>query len=54
MGWGDIAWIPVTHDRDQWRVLVKTVMNFWVPLNDGKFLNSWVTGGGFSRRTHLH
>jgi hypothetical protein len=32
-------WIYLTKDRDQWRVLVKTVMNFRVPLSDGIFLS---------------
>jgi hypothetical protein len=32
---------------------VNTVMNTRVPLNAGKFLSSWATGG-FSKRTQLH
>jgi hypothetical protein len=27
MGWGDVDWIDVAQDRDQWRAFVKTVMN---------------------------
>ena len=28
-GFGD--WMELAKDRDRWRVLVSTVMNFWVP-----------------------
>jgi hypothetical protein len=31
IGWSGVDWIDVTQDRDQWRALVKTVMNFRVP-----------------------
>jgi hypothetical protein len=31
MGWGGMAWIDLTMDRDQWRALVNTVMNLQVP-----------------------
>jgi hypothetical protein len=31
IGWGDMNWISLAHDRDQWRVLVNTLMNFRVP-----------------------
>jgi hypothetical protein len=31
MGWGGMDWIDLTQDRDQWRVLVNTVMNLQVP-----------------------
>jgi hypothetical protein len=24
-------WIDLVHDRDQWRALVNTVMNLWIP-----------------------
>jgi hypothetical protein len=30
-GWGGIDWIDLAQDRDQWRALVNTVMNLWVP-----------------------
>jgi hypothetical protein len=31
MGWGGMDWIDLAHDRDQWRALVNTVVNLWVP-----------------------
>jgi hypothetical protein len=31
MGWDGLDWIDLTQDRDQWRALVKTVMNLQVP-----------------------
>jgi hypothetical protein len=30
-GWGGMNWIDLALDRDQWRALVNTVMNLWVP-----------------------
>jgi hypothetical protein len=30
---------------DQWRVLVNTVMKFWVPNETGNFLTRWATNG---------
>jgi hypothetical protein len=29
--WGGMDWIDQTWDRYQWRALVSTVMNLWVP-----------------------
>jgi hypothetical protein len=31
MGWSGMNWIDVAQDRDQLRVLVKTIMNLRVP-----------------------
>jgi hypothetical protein len=31
IGWGAMDWIDLAQDRDQWRALVKKVMNLWVP-----------------------
>jgi hypothetical protein len=31
IGWGGIEWIHLAHDTDQWRALLNTVINIWVP-----------------------
>jgi hypothetical protein len=31
IGWGVMDWIELAQYRDQWRALVNTVMNLWVP-----------------------
>jgi hypothetical protein len=31
IGWDGVDWIDLAQDRDQWRVLVNTVMNLRVP-----------------------
>jgi hypothetical protein len=31
IGWDVMDWIDLTEDRDQWRALVDTIMNFRVP-----------------------
>jgi hypothetical protein len=48
----NVGWIHLAQDRDQWRGLARTVVNFQVPLNFGKFLCGCATVG-FSRRTKL-
>jgi hypothetical protein len=49
--WGDMDWIDLGQDRDQWRALVNMVLNLQVPCNSGKLRNC--TTGNFSRR-ELH
>jgi hypothetical protein len=31
IGWGDMDWIGMTMDRNRWRALVNSVLNFRVP-----------------------
>jgi hypothetical protein len=31
IGLGDMDWIVLAEDRDQWRAVMNTVMNLWVP-----------------------
>jgi hypothetical protein len=31
IGWDGMYWIDVAQDRDQWRAIVNTIMNLWVP-----------------------
>jgi hypothetical protein len=31
IGWGGMNWIDLAQDRDQWRALVKKVMNLQGP-----------------------
>jgi hypothetical protein len=53
-GWGDMDWIHLAQDREQWRAFVNTVMNLWFTSRAGKLLSSSGATGGFSRRTQLH
>jgi hypothetical protein len=53
IGRGGVDLTDLAQGRDQWRAIVNTVMNFWVPYNFGKFLSSCITCG-FSRRAQLH
>jgi hypothetical protein len=31
IGWDGMDWIYLAQDRDQWRALVNTIMNLWIP-----------------------
>jgi hypothetical protein len=31
IGWDDMGWIDLAQDRDQWRVLVNTIIKLQVP-----------------------
>jgi hypothetical protein len=53
IGWDGMDWIDLAQNREQWRVLVNTVMNLRVPYNAGKLLSS-CTIDSFWRRAQLH
>jgi hypothetical protein len=40
IGWEVVDWIHLAQDRNQWRVVVKTVMNLRVPSKVGNFLTN--------------
>jgi hypothetical protein len=44
-GWGGMDWTNLAQDRAQWKILIKKVMNLWVPQNVEKLLGSRGTGG---------
>jgi hypothetical protein len=46
--WGDVDWIGLAQDRNRWRALVNSVLNFRVPLNAGKL------SSGLSSSAQLH
>jgi hypothetical protein len=31
VGWDGVDWMDMAQGRDQWRALVNTVLNLWVP-----------------------
>jgi hypothetical protein len=53
LGWGDVDWIGLAEDRNRWRALVNSVLNFVVPKNSEK-LWSVLTTGGLSSDAQLH
>jgi hypothetical protein len=40
LGMRGVDWIDLAQDKDRWRAVVNAVMNMWVPLNAGNFLES--------------
>jgi hypothetical protein len=47
IGRGGVDWIGLAQERNKWRALVYVVMNLEVPLNSGKLLRGYTTGGVF-------
>jgi hypothetical protein len=47
VGWGDVAWIGPSLDRDMWKALVNMEINLRVLQNAGE-LTSGCTLGGLS------
>jgi hypothetical protein len=43
VGWGDVDWIGLVQDRDNWRALVNSVLNLRVPSNAGKLWSDYTT-----------
>jgi hypothetical protein len=42
--WGDVGWIHLAQDMDQWTALVNKIINLRTIYKFGKFLSSWATG----------
>jgi hypothetical protein len=40
IGWSGVDWINLAQDRDKWPALVKTVMLFRFPQDEGNLLTS--------------
>jgi hypothetical protein len=43
IGWEDMDWIDIVQDRENWQVLVNTLLKLEIPWNGGNFLTSWAT-----------
>jgi hypothetical protein len=52
IGWDGVDWIDVTQNRNEWWVLVNTVVKIQVPHNARNFLSGY-TISSFSRRAQL-
>jgi hypothetical protein len=52
-GYKVVDWIHLAHDRDQWRVLMQTLMDLIVSYKMGNLFSSWATIS-FSERALLH
>jgi hypothetical protein len=53
VGWGYVDWIGLAKDKNRWRAVVNSVLNFRVPWNAGK-LSSGLASGGLSSSAQLH
>jgi hypothetical protein len=51
--WEDVVWIHLAQERDQWRALVRTVMNFRIPYFAGNYMRTCAVIV-FQRITLLH
>jgi hypothetical protein len=49
----DVDWIDLAEDLTQWKSLMNTVINLWVPQKVGDFLSGCVTTS-FSRKIQPH